>query len=166
VFWPTVVVVSVAGTELANGGYDELHLPYLTISIACLVVLVALLIWWRIRENTLSLRHIDTARQERRYWAASLVAFALGTAIGHTFIGATLPLATWTVLLAGIAIGWRWFGLNAAPAFWACYVLTRPFGTSVALLLSRNLGQWPVSAAFAVAVIVVLALPARARLTT
>lgn len=166
VFWPTVVVVSVAGTELANGVYDELHLPYLMISIACLVVLVALLIWWRIRENTLSLRHIDTARRERLYWAASLVAFALGTAIGHTFIGATLPLATWTVLLAGIAIGWRCFGLNAALAFWACYVLSRPFGTSVALLLSKNLGQWPVSAAFAVAVIVVLALTARARLTT
>ena len=168
VFWPTVVVVSVAGTELANGIYDELHLPYLTISAAYLIILVAVLIWWRICENTLSLRHIDTARGERFFWAASLIGFALGTAIGHSLISATPGLATWTVLIAGIAAAWKWLRLNASVAFWSCYVLTRPFGTSVALLLSNEpskgglgFGQWPVSVAVAVALIVVVFRQAR-----
>lgn len=157
VFWPTVVVVSVAGTELANGVYDELHLPYLAISIAYLMILVALLIWWRMCEHTLSQRHVDTARRERFYWAAALIAFALGTAIGHTFISTVPSLATWTVLIAAIVPAWRWFRLDAAVAFWACFVLTRPFGTSVALLLARSgLGPWPISAAFAVALVLVL----------
>lgn len=156
VFWPTVVVVSVASTELANGGYDTLHVPYPLIAAAYLVILVALLGWWRASERTLSLRHVDTARRERFYWAAALIAFALGTAIGHSFVSATPSLVTWTVLLAGSAAAWKWLRLNAAVAFWACYVLTRPFGTSVALLLSRALGPWPVSAAFAIAVIILV----------
>jgi uncharacterized membrane-anchored protein len=169
VFWPTVIVVSVAGTELANGVYDELHLPYLTISIAYLIILGALLIWWRICEKTVSLRHIDTASRERFYWAASLIAFALGTAIAHTVSTTTLGLALWTVLIAGITIAWKWLRLNAAVAFWSGYVLTRPLGTSVALLLSNardqgglGLGQWPVSATFAIALAVVLACTPRA----
>lgn len=82
----------------------------------------------------MSPRHISTARQERFYWAASLIGFALG----HTLISATPGLATWTVLIAGIAAAWKWLRLNAAVAFWSCYVLTRPFGTSVALLLSND----------------------------
>ena len=95
----------------------------------------ALLGWWRAAEHTLSLRHVDTARRERFYWAAALIAFALGTAAGHSVVDAIPALVTWSVLLAAIAVAWRGFRLDAAVAFWAAYVLTRPFGTSVALLV-------------------------------
>jgi hypothetical protein len=54
-------------------------------------------------------------------------------------------------------MAWRWFGLGPVLAFWSCYVLTRPLGTSIALRLAagRNaggpgLGPWPVSAGLAV----------------
>ena len=152
-FWPATVAVSVAGTELANGVYDELRLPYAWISLGYLVVLAALLGWWRAREGTLALRDIDSPRRERFYWAAALVAFALGSAIGHAII---VPdgLLVWAVVVGGIAVGWKWLRFSAVLAFWSCYVLTRPLGTSAALALSSRLGQWPVSAGFAVAVLV------------
>ena len=150
---PSPVAVSVAGTELANGVYDELRLPYAWISLGYLVVLAALLGWWRAREGTLALRDIDSPRRERFYWAAALVAFALGSAIGHAII---VPdgLLVWAVVVGGIAVGWKWLRFSAVLAFWSCYVLTRPLGTSAALALSSRLGQWPVSAGFAVAVLV------------
>ena len=162
-FWPATVAVSVAGTELANGIYDKAHLRYIWITVFYLVLLVALLAWWRAREGTLSLRRVDTARREGFYWAVALVAFALGTALGHAVI---LPsgagLVIWAVIVGGIAVGWKWLRLSPALAFWGAYVLTRPLGTSVALALA-GLGRWPVSAGFGAALIILATGLARSR---
>ena len=56
VFWPAIVVVSVAGTEAANGVHVKLGLSYLAVALLYLALLIALLIWWRARTGTLSLR--------------------------------------------------------------------------------------------------------------
>ncbi len=162
-FWPATIAVSVAGTELANGIYDTAHLAYGWIAVLYLVVLVALLAWWRAREGTLSLRRVDTARREGCYWAVALVAFALGTALGHAVL---MPLVIWAAIVGCVAVGWRWLRLSPALAFWATFVLTRPLGTVVALTLTltlTGLGRWPVSAGFGAAVIVLATWAARSR---
>lgn len=162
-FWPATIVVSVAGTELANGLYDKAHLAYGWITVLYLVVLVALLAWWRARAGTLSLWRVDTARREGFYWAVALVAFALGTALGHAVL---LPqaagLVIWAAIVGCVAVGWRWLRLSPVLAFWGTYVLTRPLGTTVALALT-GLGRWPVSAGFGAAVIVLATWAARSR---
>jgi uncharacterized membrane-anchored protein len=56
VFWSAIVVVSVAGTEAANGVHVKLGLSYLAVALLYLALLIALLIWWRARTGTLSLR--------------------------------------------------------------------------------------------------------------
>jgi uncharacterized membrane-anchored protein len=159
-FWPATIAVSVAGTELANGIYDLAHLGYAWITVLYLVVLVALLVWWRAREGTLSLRRVDTARREGFYWAAALVAFAVGTALGHAVILApAVGLVVWAVLVGCAAVARK---LSPVLAFWAAYVLTRPLGTVIALALAV-LGRWPVSAGFGVALIILATWTARSR---
>ncbi len=155
-FWPATVVVSVAGTEAANGIYDTTHLPYALITLLYLVVLIALLALWRVREGTLSLRHVDTRRREAFYWAVAFAAFAVGTALGHAVIlRLPLGLAIWAGITGCVAIAWKWLRLSPVLAFWICYVLTRPLGTSAALA-STGLGRWAVSAGFGAAVVLLV----------
>jgi uncharacterized membrane-anchored protein len=167
VFWPAVVAISLAGTEATNGPHVRLGLPYLAVTLLYLVLIIALMGWWRAREGTLSLRGIDSAPREAFFWAASLVACALGTAIAH-LSGELVPadlagLWTWVALTGCIAVAWWRFGLGPVLAFWSCYVLTRPLGTSIALWLAAGgstdgsgLGQWPVSAGLAAGVAIVV----------
>lgn len=155
-FWPATVVVSVAGTEAANGIHDTSHLSYAWITLLYLAVLIALLAWWRIREGTLSPRSIDTRRREAFYWAVAFIAFAAGTALGHAVIlRQPLGLGIWAGIIGCVAVAWKWLRLSPPLAFWACFVLTRPLGTSVALALT-GLGRWTVSAAFGAAVIILV----------
>src|SRR5262245_23031518 len=113
VFWPAIVVVSVAGTEAANGVHVKLGLPYLAVALLYLALLIALLIWWRARAGILSLRMIDSVSREAFFWAATLAAYALGTALVH-LSGVVVPagpagLWTWAALTGCIAVAWRWF---------------------------------------------------------
>jgi uncharacterized membrane-anchored protein len=168
-FWPAIVAVSLAGTEAANGLHVKLGLSYLAVALLYLVLLIALIGWWRAREGTLSLHGIDSAPRQAFFWAASLAASALGTAIAHLsgdFSGALVPaglagLCTWVALSGCIAVAWWRFGLSPVLAFWSCCVLTRPLGTSIALWLAagssadgRGLGRWPVSAGLAAGVVI------------
>jgi uncharacterized membrane-anchored protein len=153
-------MICMAGTEAANGVHVRLGLPYLAVALLYLALLIALLIWWRVRAGTLSLRMIDSVSREAFFWAAALAAYALGTALVH-LSGVVVPaglagLWTWVALTGCIAVAWRWFGLGPVLAFWSCYVLTRPLGTSIALCLAAGrraggpgLGPWPVSAGLA-----------------
>jgi uncharacterized membrane-anchored protein len=105
--------------------------------------------------------------REASFWAAALAAGALGTAIAH-LSGVVVPggLAgpwTWAALTGCVAVAWWRFGLDPVLAFWSCYVLTRPLGTSIALRLAAGqraggpgLGQWPVTAGLAVGVVIVV----------
>jgi uncharacterized membrane-anchored protein len=63
--------------------------------------------------------------------------FAMGTALGD-FTAYTLRLGYFpsAVLFAAIitipAMGYRWLRWNGVFAFWFAYVITRPFGASIA----------------------------------
>jgi uncharacterized membrane-anchored protein len=112
----------------------------------------------------LSLRGIDSVPREAFFWAASLAASALGTAIAH-LSGALVPaglaaLFARVALTGCVAVAWWRFGLSPVLAFWSGCVLTRPLGTSIALWLAGSsadgpgLGRWPVSAGLAAGVVI------------
>ena len=165
-YWLTVVLVSVVGTQITDLLTDRLGVSLTTSTAAFSVTLAAIFaIWYRV-EGTLSIQSIDSRNREWFYWAAILCTFALGTAAGDLATEAFGLGFSWGVILFAALIGmafaaWR-LGAPAVPAFWAAYILTRPFGASLGDLLTQartygglGLGALWTSAAF-LAVIVVL----------
>ena len=82
IYWLTVVLVSVVGTQITDFLTDKLEIS-LYVSTAAFSVLLALTfaVWYAF-ERTLSIHTIFTMRRELFYWAAILFTFALGTAAG------------------------------------------------------------------------------------
>jgi uncharacterized membrane-anchored protein len=131
--------------------------------------LVAIFWSWSHWEATLSVHDIDSTRRELFYWATVAATFALGTAVGDltaiTFsLGYLRSAALFAVLLCVPAVGYRWFRWNAVFAFWFAYVVTRPFGASIADWLGKpraeggiGFGSGPASLCFLAAIIVCVA---------
>jgi uncharacterized membrane-anchored protein len=138
VYWPAVVVVSVAGTLYTDILTDVAGVAlWLSTTVFAALLAVVFAVWWG-RERTLSIHSITTPAREAFYWLAVLVTFALGTAAGDW----TLELTGWSpgrsvllpaALIAIVIIGWR-VGAGPVLSFWLAYILTRPLGA--------NMGDW------------------------
>ena len=166
IYWLTVVLVSVVGTQITDALTDGLGVS-LYASTACFALALAtiFILWYRI-ERDLSIQAIVTRRREWFYWAAVLCTFALGTAAGDLAtealgLGFKWGAAVFGVLIAATWMAWR-LGTNAVLSFWIAYILTRPFGAALGDLLTQaqaygglGIGAPWTSAAF-LAVIVIL----------
>lgn len=141
IYWLTVVLVSVVGTQITDLLTDGLGVSlYVSTSVFAAVLATIFFIWYRI-ERTLSIHDIVTRRRELFYWAAILCTFALGTAAGDLATEALGLGFTWGALAFGALIGvtyatWR-MGGNAVLTFWIGYILTRPFGAALGDLLTQ-----------------------------
>ena len=169
VYWLAVLMVAVFGTMVADVLHVQFGVPYLVSTLGFAIALAVVFGLWYATQRTLSVHRIDTRPRELFYWAAVLATFALGTAIGD-LAAVTFGLG---FLTAGIVFGllfalpgaaYRWWGLGATAAFWASYVLTRPFGASLADAFSRprslgglGLGTGPVSLVLLAAIVVCVA---------
>jgi uncharacterized membrane-anchored protein len=141
-YWLTVVLVSVVGTQITDALTDGLGVSLYASTTAFVLALAAVFAVWYWRERTLSVHTITTTRRELFYWAAILFTFALGTAAGDLAtealgLGFRVGMLAFGALIAVIAIAWR-FGLNSVLAFWLAYILTRPLGASLGDLLSQS----------------------------
>lgn len=166
VYWLAVLMVAVFGTMVADVLHIVVGIPYLVSTLVFAVVLAAVFAVWYRTQRTLSVHRIDTHARELFYWCAVLATFALGTAVGDltavTFgLGYLASGIVFGVLFAIPGVAYRWGGLGATAAFWAAYVLTRPFGASVSdwLAVSHargglDLGTGPVSLALFAAIVV------------
>jgi uncharacterized membrane-anchored protein len=141
-YWLVVVLISVVGTLFSDAIVDGLDISLET-STAVFGVILALVFagWYRV-ERTLSIHTIVTRRREWFYWAAILFTFSLGTSAGDLLsegvgIGYAPAAAMFGGAIAVVYLAWR-AGLNGIPAFWAAYVLTRPFGASMGDLLAQG----------------------------
>ena len=165
-YWLAVVVLSVTGTLYTDILTDRygVNLAITTPIVAAL--LAAVFAVWYAKEHTLSIHSIFTTRREAFYWAAALVTFALGTAVGD-LTAVTLHLGYLSSgILFGVAFGlagvaYRWFRLNGIAAFWWAYIATRPFGASFADWFAKPVsagglgyGQGIVSLVLAVVIVV------------
>ncbi|HDR9283268.1 COG4705 family protein [Burkholderia vietnamiensis] len=153
IYWLTVVLVSIVGTQITDLLTDGLGVSlYVSTSVFAVALAAIFTIWYRI-EGTLSIDAIDTPQRELFYWSAILCTFALGTAAGDLAteavgLGFSLGTVVFCVLLALVYVGWS-SGLNGVLTFWIAYILTRPFGASLGDLLtqSRNYGGFGLGAA-------------------
>jgi uncharacterized membrane-anchored protein len=141
IYWLTVVLVSIVGTQITDLLTDGLNVSlYVSTAVFAVVLAVIFFVWQRI-EGTLSIAEIVTPRRELFYWAAILCTFALGTAAGDLAtealgLGFSLGAVCFGALIAIAFAAWR-LGVNAVLAFWIAYILTRPFGASLGDLLTQ-----------------------------
>lgn len=169
IYWLTVVLVSVVGTQITDALTDGLGVSLYASTLAFGSALAAIFAIWYRRERTLSIHSIVTRRRELYYWAAILFTFALGTAAGDLAtealgLGFRLGVLAFGALIAVIAVGHR-MGLSSVLAFWLAYILTRPLGASLGDLLSQShtygglgLGTINTSIAFLAVIVALVAL--------
>lgn len=166
IYWLSVVLVSVVGTQITDLLTDSLGVSLYVSTPAFAAALAAIFAAWHRVEHTLSIHDIVTRRRELFYWAAILCTFALGTAAGDLAtealgLGFARGAIAFGTLIAITYGAWR-LGGNAVFTFWIAYILTRPFGAALGDLLTQarasgGLGmgaQW--TSALFLAVIVML----------
>jgi uncharacterized membrane-anchored protein len=141
IYWLTVVLVSIVGTQITDALTDGLEVSLYTSTISFAVGLATIFAVWFAVEETLSIQAINTTRREVFYWAAILLTFALGTAAGdlaaeELSLGFNVGVVAFGALILAVA-GAYWIGVNAVLTFWLAYILTRPLGASLGDLLSQ-----------------------------
>ncbi len=142
VYWLTVVLVSVVGTQITDALTDRLGISLYSSTAAFAVILAVVFAAWYAVERTLSIHSITTTRRELFYWGAILFTFALGTAAGDLAtealsLGFTVGVLVFSAMIAAIHVAYR-MGANAVLTFWLAYILTRPLGASLGDLLSQS----------------------------
>jgi len=169
IYWLTVVLVSVVGTQITDLLTDAMGVSLYVSTMVFAAVLAAIFTVWYRAERTLSIHHIVTRRREWFYWAAILCTFALGTAAGDLATEALGLGFAWGALAFGTLIAltcaaWR-LGGNAVLTFWIAYILTRPFGAALGDLLTQaktygglGLGAMWTSALFLAVIVMLVAL--------
>ncbi len=141
IYWLTVVLVSIVGTQITDVLTDKLGISlYASTAVFSVLLAINFLIWYR-SERSLDINEIVTPRRELFYWATVLCTFALGTAAGDLAtealgLGFTLGAVIFGALIAVTFAAWR-LGANAVLTFWIAYILTRPFGASLGDLLTQ-----------------------------
>jgi uncharacterized membrane-anchored protein len=141
IYWLTVVLVSVVGTQITDALTDGLDVSLYRSTAAFAVLLAVTFTAWYWSERTLSIQTIVTTRREFFYWTAILFTFALGTAAGDLAtealgLGFNVGVLVFGLLIAVFA-GAYYLGVNAVLTFWFAYILTRPLGASLGDLLSQ-----------------------------
>ena len=160
IYWVVVVFISVVGTLISDNLVENLGVPLATTSLIFAIALIAVFVFWYLRERTLSVHTIYTLRRELFYWAAILFTFSLGTSAGDLLserlgLGYALSAAMFAAAIAIIYATYRFGLINEVLAFWLAYILTRPLGASMGDLLTAardegglEIGTIPVSVVF------------------
>ncbi|MBI5131516.1 MAG: hypothetical protein HZA66_18925 [Rhodopseudomonas palustris] len=178
IYWLTVVLISVVGTQITDALTDGLGVSLYVSTSVFAAALAATFAAWFASEGTLSIHSIVTSRREAFYWTAILFTFALGTAAGDLAteavgLGFNLGVVIFGALIAIVTAAY-YLGANAVACFWIGYILTRPLGASLGDLLSQSreygglgLGSIYTSLGFLTVIIGLVALlTARDRTTT
>lgn len=141
-YWLTVVLVSIVGTQITDFFTDTLGVSlYVSTAVFAVALAIMFAVWWQ-QERTLAITAIDTPKRERFYWAAILTTFALGTAGGDLATEAlSLGFRLGVLIFGGLILvvwGARKLGASSVVTFWMAYVLTRPLGASLGDLLTQD----------------------------
>jgi uncharacterized membrane-anchored protein len=142
IYWLTVVLVSVVGTQITDFLTDRLEISLYVSTAVFAVALAAIFAIWYASERTLSISAIVTTRRELFYWAAILFTFALGTAAGDLAtealgLGFNVGVVVFSAAIALFGFAYA-TGVNSVLNFWLTYILTRPLGASFGDLLSQS----------------------------
>lgn len=141
-YWLAVVLISIVGTLITDNLIDNFGVSLMTTTAAFTLALAGTFAVWYASEKTLSIHSIYTTRREAFYWLAILFTFALGTAAGdlvaeHFGLGYLSTGVLFGMIIASLAVGFFFLGLDGILGFWLAYIFTRPLGASFGDLLSQ-----------------------------
>ena len=142
IYWLTVVLVSIVGTQITDALTDGMEVSLYDSTAVFAILLAGIFALWYACERTLSIQTIVTRRRELFYWSAVLFTFALGTAAGDLAtealgLGFDVGIVVFAGLIA-VTFGAYWLGANVVLTFWIAYILTRPLGASFGDLLVQS----------------------------
>jgi uncharacterized membrane-anchored protein len=143
VYWASVVVISVFGTQITDRLTNGANVPLTTATPVFAAILAAVFAVWYGLERTLSIHTIRTTRREAFYWLAILFTFAMGTASGDLVaekfsLGYATSVGLFAATIAIIALAHFRLRMNAILAFWLAYIMTRPLGASIGDFMSQK----------------------------
>lgn len=168
-YWLAVVLISIVGTLVTDNLVDNFGVSLITTTVVFTLALAVTFLLWFASERTLSIHAVFTTRREAWYWLAILFTFALGTAAGDLVaeqfgLGYLSTGVLFGLIIASLAIGYFFLGLDPILGFWLAYIFTRPLGASFGDLLSQpkqyggmGLGTIITSALFLGAIIMIVA---------
>lgn len=141
-YWLAVVLISVVGTLVTDNLVDNLGVSLVTCTVVFTIALAGTFALWYASERTLSIHKVLTTRREAFYWLAILFTFALGTAAGDLIsekfgLGYYHTGVLFCMIIASLAIGYRFLKLDPILGFWLAYIFTRPLGASFGDFLSQ-----------------------------
>jgi uncharacterized membrane-anchored protein len=142
-YWSVILSTSTAGTTLSDFMDRTLGLGYATGSSILLGLLIAILVYWRVTEASMSVDKIRTRKVEVIYWMTILISNTLGTALGDFladdsglgFAGGALLIGG---LLALVVAAYFWTKISRVALFWIAFILTRPFGATLGDVLTKT----------------------------
>lgn len=142
VYWLVILATSTVGTTISDFMDRTMKLGYPTGSLILVLLLCAILFFWKVKEKSLSVDKISTRSGEIFYWTSILCSNTLGTALGDFladssglgFFGGALLI---TVLLTLILLAYYFTKISHVLLFWLAFVLTRPFGATFGDLLTK-----------------------------
>jgi uncharacterized membrane-anchored protein len=141
-YWLTFTASAIVGTGISDYIDRTLGLGYALGSIILMVLLMAVLALWYLKEKSLSVENITTATAESFYWTAFLIANTLGTAAGDFLadsmkVGFLFSAVLITGLLIVTVVLHFYSKISVILLFWIAFVLTRPFGATFGDLLTK-----------------------------
>ena len=146
VYWLTFTASAIAGTAISDFIDRTLKLGYATGSAVLIIILLAVLAVWYIKERSINVEYITTSEAESFYWMAFLIANTLGTAAGD-FLADNLGLGFMnsailiSVILIIVALLHFFTKISNILLFWVAFVLTRPFGATFGDFLTKPIAK-------------------------
>ena len=146
VYWASAILISIAGTLLADAMIDGCGTDPRSAAAFFAVILTATLALWFGIECSISFVAITTARREIFYWLALVFTFALGAAandvLAETYSLGRLEAALfWVMIVAAVATSSYAFKFSLMKSFWVASILISPMGSSLGDLLSQPLNR-------------------------
>jgi uncharacterized membrane-anchored protein len=146
IFWTVVALTSTVGTTLSDLMNRTGGLGYtggsLVLGTGLAIVFV---IWWR-SGQTLDVENLATFKGEVLFWIAILFSNSLGTSSGD-FLADTLGLGfratalLLTAIMFALVAAHYFTRISGMLLFWIAFILTRPLGTVVGNILSKEHGR-------------------------
>jgi uncharacterized membrane-anchored protein len=144
-YWATIIASTTAGTTMADFATRSLGIGYPGGSIMLLgLVLLSLFVWHR-SLGTISVSSVHEPKAELYYWITITFSQTLGTALGDWIADGPLgylgSAVIFGILLAVLALAYRWTRISHVILFWVAFILTRPLGAVVGDFLDKPMSK-------------------------
>jgi len=143
-YWATIIATTTVGTTLADFADRSLGIGYAGgATLLFMLLMASLAIWYRML-GSVSVNTVSSPKEEMFYWITIMFSQTLGTALGDwtadtAGLGYEVGALVFGLLLAVVAIAYKWTKVSRTVLFWAAFILTRPLGAVVGDFLDKPL---------------------------